>query len=127
MPRPHWRKMTWVIIIWCVLILVWMVAGGSSAQDANDCANEVTESARQLCEDATDVGTGIGVALIGFLGFVGFVFLSLIWFMTRPKGRECPVCGENVKKGHTVCPSCKYDFAAAAPGGAPPDPSSSAS
>lgn len=122
--------MTWVIIIWCVLILVWMIAGGSSAQDVNDCASEATESARQLCEDATDVGTGIGVILIGFLGFLGFVFLSIIWFMTRPRGRDCPVCGDKVKKGNTACPNCGHDFAAvagqppAAPAAAPPPPSS---
>ncbi|MGH2981676.1 MAG: zinc ribbon domain-containing protein [Solirubrobacterales bacterium] len=34
--------------------------------------------------------------------------------MTRPRGRDCPSCGENVKKGQTACPDCGYDFAAAA-------------
>jgi hypothetical protein len=106
MPRPHWRKMTWVLIIWSVLILIWAIGGGAS----NDCGSETTQTAKDACE----AGTGIGVALILFIGFIGFVFLSLIWLMTRPKGRDCPVCGEKVKRGQTKCPHCGHDFAAAA-------------
>jgi hypothetical protein len=98
--------MTWVLIIWSALILIWAIGGGAS----NDCASEPT----QLEQDACEAGTGLGVALILFIGFIGFVFLSLIWLMTRPSGRDCPVCGEKVKKGQTKCPSCAHDFAAAA-------------
>lgn len=107
MPRPHWRKMTWVLIIWSALILIWAIAGGSSA--GNECASKTAKLSREACE----AGTGIGVALILFIGFVGFVFFSLIWFMTRPRGRDCPVCGERVKKGKTTCKKCGHDFAAA--------------
>lgn len=106
MPRPHWRKMTWVLIIWTVLIVVWMVAGAAG----NDCASETTN----LNESACAAGTGIGVAIVGLIGFFGFVFLSIIWFMTRPKGRDCPVCGETVKRGQTRCDNCGHDFASAA-------------
>jgi len=98
--------MTWVLIIWSVLILLWAISGGA----ANDCASETTKLNREACE----AGTGIGVALILLIGFFGFAFFSLIWFMTRPKGRLCPACGERVKKGRTACPSCGHDFAAAA-------------
>lgn len=105
MPRPHWRKMTWVLIIWCVLILVWAIAGGAS----NNCSEETTKLNQNACE----AGTGIGVALILLIGFFGFVFLGLIWLMTRPRGRTCPVCGEIVKKGLTTCPKCRHDFASA--------------
>ena len=31
------------------------------------------------------MGTGIGVGIIVFIGFMGFIVLALIWFMTRPK------------------------------------------
>ena len=108
MRRPHWRKMTWVLIIWSVPILVWAIAGAGGS----DCGSEAT----QLNQEACEAGTGIGVALILFIGFFGFVFFSLIWLMTRPKGRQCPACGERVKKGVTACPSCGHDFAAAARG-----------
>jgi hypothetical protein len=106
LPRPHWRKMTWVLIIWCLIILIWAIAGGAS----NNCSEQATKLNQNACE----AGTGIGVAIILLIGFFGFVFLGLIWLMTRPRGRTCPVCGEVVKKGLTSCPKCGHDFAAAA-------------
>ena len=97
-----WRKMTWVVIAWTVLILVWIITGAA----ANECADEVDQLSREACE----AGTGIGVALIALIGFFGFVFLSIIWFMTRPRTRDCPRCGSDVKKGVMTCKSCGYDF-----------------
>jgi predicted nucleic acid-binding Zn ribbon protein len=105
---PRWRKMTWVVILWCALILVWAIAGAS--HHAASCTNKELLSAKS-CEEAVNVGKGIGVAIVLFIGFIGFVFFSLIWFMTRPKKRDCPACGYSVKKGITVCSNCKYDFA----------------
>jgi hypothetical protein len=100
-----WRKMTWVLIIWSAVILVWALAGGMSASD---------KCATQVYENACNAGVGLGVGLILFIGFIGFVFFSLIWFMSRPRTRECPACGNDVKRGRTTCASCGYDFAAAA-------------
>lgn len=114
MRRPHWRKMTWVLIAWSALILVWAIGGGTSA--ANDCAKQTGDAylSAHAAQEACNTGTGIGIAAIVILGFIGFVVLSLIWFMTRPKGRDCPACGTNVKRGHIRCGSCGHDFAAAA-------------
>jgi uncharacterized membrane protein YtjA (UPF0391 family) len=118
---PRWRKMTWLFVIVNALFLVWIIVGVSD-RPSKDCA-----PGDQLCIDASDAGTGIGVALIIFLWFIVFVVLSLIWFMTRPKRRVCPACGEDVKKGRTTCSKCGHDFAAAlAPvtstSGASPEP-----
>jgi len=111
----RWRKMTWVLLGWCVLILIWAVAGGASNNSRSYCeAHPSAYLSQKACEEAHNVGTGLGVALILFIGFIGFVFLSLIWLMTRPKRRTCPVCGEDVKRGLTVCGNCGHDFAAAA-------------
>lgn len=82
---PKWRKATWALVIWCVLILVWAISGAA----ANDCASG---------DSACEAGTGIGVALILLMGFFGFVFLSFIWLMSRPKNRQCPQCGNDVKR-----------------------------
>jgi len=106
-----WRKMTWALIVWTGLILVWMVEGGSSA--ASECAKETGDGflSASDAQAACEAGAGLGVLFIALIGFFGFVFLSLIWFMTRPKTRDCPRCGNDVKKGVMVCKSCGYDFA----------------
>lgn len=71
----RWRKMTWVLIIWCALILAWAIGGAAS----NDCAAD---------DDACAAGTGLGVLVILFVGFFGFMFFAVIWFMTRPRDRR---------------------------------------
>jgi hypothetical protein len=105
-----WRKMTWALWVWSALIVVWMVGGGGSA--ASNCATQAGDEflSAQQAQEACQAGVGLGVAAIALFGFVGFVFLSIIWFMTRPKRRACPRCGDNVKSGVTVCSSCEFDF-----------------
>ena len=99
-----WRKITWVVLLWCGLIIAWMIGGAGAA----DCASETDETSRAACE----AGAGLGVMFIALIGFFGFVFLSVIWFMTRPRVKPCPRCGEDVKKGRMVCKECGYDFRA---------------
>jgi hypothetical protein len=94
----RWRKMTWALIIWSALIVVWMISAGG-----NDCDSAASQSG---CE----AGTGIAILLIAFIGFFGFIFLTAIWFMTRPRGRPCPRCGEHVKTGVMACGRCDFDF-----------------
>jgi hypothetical protein len=109
----RWRKMSWAILVWTAIFVVWTVAGTSgTGNEIDECVAEGVLS-RSECEAAIGVGTGIGVTLIWLLWFVGFIVLSIIWFMTRRRGRLCPACGEDVKKGGTTCGSCGYDFAAA--------------
>jgi lysylphosphatidylglycerol synthetase-like protein (DUF2156 family) len=112
MRLPRWRKMTWVIVVWCVVMALWIVGGIVSADSASNCT-EPSAISRSTCEDASDVGTGLGVIALWFVWFFGFIALSLIWFMTRPKGRTCPACGEKVARGLTACRGCGHDFAAA--------------
>ncbi len=110
MRLPRWRKMTWLIVVWCVVMAAWIVGVIASADPSSQCAHDAYRSA---CEAGSTAGAGIGVVALWFIWFFGFVILSLIWFMSRPKGRTCPACGEDVKRGFTVCPSCQFDFAAA--------------
>jgi uncharacterized membrane protein YtjA (UPF0391 family) len=104
---PRWRKMTWTFLVVNALFLVWIIAGVSD-RASKDCAPN-----DDLCINASDAGTAIGVGLIIFLWFFVFIVLSLVWLMTRPRSRTCPVCGEDVKKGLTTCRNCGHDFAAA--------------
>ncbi len=109
MRRPRWRKMTWVVVVWSVLMAVSIIAAIVSADPSSHCAHPGALS-KATCEDASNAGAGVGVAALWFIWFFGFIALSLIWFMTRPKGRECPACGERVKRGLTRCGSCGHDF-----------------
>jgi hypothetical protein len=100
----RWRKMTWVLNAWNLIFLIWTIAGISS-RASKSCA-----PSDSLCINASDAGTGIGVALIIVLWFIGFLVISIIWFMTKRSGRVCPHCGDDVKKGRTSCKKCGYDF-----------------
>ena len=112
---PHWRKMTWVLVIWTAIFAVWIIAGVSS-NDSNDrayCRAHIDHYfTMKDCLSASHAGTAIGAALIFILWFLGFVVLGLVWLMSRPRRRTCPHCGNDVKKGLTACKNCGYDFVA---------------
>jgi Protein of unknown function (DUF2510) len=76
------RKMTWVLIILTVIMAAWAIGGGIAA--GSEC-DEVRGGYQGAKEAGCEAGTAIGVGLIVLLWFMGFVVLSLIWFMTRPK------------------------------------------
>jgi hypothetical protein len=105
--RPHWRKMTWVILIFNAIMLIWVIAGAASGHPTN-CNGLST----QTCNDAYNAGKGIGVGILIVLWALGDVILGTIWLVTR--GRSCPVCGKGVRKGIVVCKSCGHDFRAIA-------------
>jgi hypothetical protein len=102
------------------LFLIWIIAG-TSDRPSKDCKADAILS-KSDCIAASDAGTAIGVGLIIFLWFLVFVVLSIIWFMTRPKQRTCPACGNDVKKGLTQCATCGHNFATAPMAIAPPPP-----
>jgi hypothetical protein len=80
--RPHWRKMTWALILWSALMLAWIIDAGVSA----DCSEQVGryQNAKQ---SGCEAGTGIGIALLITLWFFGFVVGGLVWFMSRPRAQ----------------------------------------
>ena len=106
--RPHWRKMTWVVLLFNAIMLVWLIAGVATATH-NPACNGLSQS---TCQAATDVGASIGAGLIIGLWLAGDVILGILWLVTH--GRSCPVCGKEVRRGVTVCKSCDYDFRGAA-------------
>ena len=113
--RPGWRKTTWLILIFNVLMLAWLVAGVGGAASSSNCSAITDELERSGCEAGTAIGTGIGAGLVIFLWVAGEIILGILWLVTnRKKTRECPACGRDVKKGLTACPSCSHDFVRAA-------------
>jgi len=113
--RTGWRKLTWAILAWNVLALVWLVAG--LANTADNCAGEFGD-ALDACQAGAAVGTTIGVTFILLVWALGDVILGVVWLVTRRPQRSCPVCGTTVAVGLTTCPSCGHDFRAAVTGSA---------
>lgn len=102
--------MTWLIFIFTGFMFAWMI-GGANANSDNCAEYALGSSSRSACEAGTNIGTGIGITVIFGLWFVGFIILSIVWFMTRPKRRTCPVCGNDVRKNKTICKKCGFNFA----------------
>jgi hypothetical protein len=109
MAMPKWRPFTWVILVINALFLIWIISG--IAGNSSNCSG-LSGQELDTCQSATAVGTGIGVAIIVVFWALVDVILGVIWLVTRRKGRSCPVCGNDVKRGLTRCSSCGYDFAA---------------
>jgi hypothetical protein len=107
----NFRPFTWVILAINVLFLAWVIGGIASSAAGQDCGSLSVEA----CTAAGQIGTGIGVALIIGLWVAVDLILGLLWLITRPKRRDCPVCGFAAKKGVTVCRNCGTSFAAARP------------
>lgn len=83
-----WRKMTWALIGWSALVIVGglALAGHTSNQLSSSC--EQTLDGGSLCQQ---VGSQAGAAQFDHIlkiGVVGFLILSVIWFMTRPQSRR---------------------------------------
>ena len=63
-----------------------------------------------------DTANGIGIIFTFFFLAILNTVLYVLYRVTGTKKRECPACGQTVKKGLTVCPSCNFDFMKAAKG-----------
>lgn len=79
---PRWRKATWALVLFSVLMLVWIVGGVSSVSDNCDGLSGTDLTA---CQAGTAIGGGLGVTFLIIIWFIGFLVLGLIWLMSRPK------------------------------------------
>lgn len=81
---PRWRPLTWVVLAFNLLMLVWLVVGVNAASDqGKSCVD-------QVCEDANDVGTAIGAGVILFVWAAGAVILGVIWLVTNRSFQRGP-------------------------------------
>jgi uncharacterized membrane protein len=100
--------MTWTIWVWTIVCAVWIATGIANTGHVK-CSGNLSGSS---CHATMAVAAGIGVFLIFVIWLIVFLILSVIFFMSRNRGRTCPQCGEDVRKGQTRCRKCGYDYAA---------------
>ena len=81
----RWRKMTWVLVLWTVLMAVWIGVGSSQASGVPEDCKDNTYLSVETCNEAADAGTAIGVGLLVVFWMLGFFVLALIWLMSRPR------------------------------------------
>jgi hypothetical protein len=73
----RWRKSTWAVIAWTVVMLAWLV--WSVAATASSC--RATGGTPAEC----DTYTVIAAAVIGLIWLVGVLPLAGIWYATRAR------------------------------------------
>ena len=78
-PTKKKRVFLWVFLAVQVLFIIWIIGGASSGGDATDCGS----LSQQACNDAQDIGTGIGVVLIIVLWMVVDFLLAIIYGVYR--------------------------------------------
>ena len=115
----RWRVMTWLVLAFNLLMLIWLVAGvGGAAQEGiTDCAG-LAGRALSNCEAGnagTAVGAGIGAAIIIFLWAMGDVILGVIWLVTRKKEPQTVIVQQVVRPPVATPPASPTDQPPAPP------------
>jgi len=104
---PRWRVFTWFILAFNAFMLAWVIDAIASYSSTCD---GLTGDTLTNCE-AGNVGVGLAATWLFVLWALGDVILGVLWLITRPRTRMCPVCGSGVSRGMTRCRRCGYDFA----------------
>jgi hypothetical protein len=81
-PAPAKKKkrvFLWVFLAVQLLFLIWIIAGASSGNDTSTCGT----LSQQACNDAQNVGKGIGVVIIVVLWMVVDFFMAVIYGVYR--------------------------------------------
>ena len=79
-PKKKKRIFMWFFLAVQILFLIWIIAGiAGNSGDATDCGS----LSQQACNDAADVGTGIGVFLILVFWVIVDVLLFIPWVIVK--------------------------------------------
>jgi hypothetical protein len=82
--------MTWVVLAFNLLMLIWLITGIGGAVQNTDCEKETTKALREACEAGTGIGTAIGAGIIVVLWALGDIILGVLWLVTGRLGRKAP-------------------------------------
>ncbi|MGW0424098.1 hypothetical protein [Streptomyces sp. NPDC003015] len=80
--RKRRRIFPWVFLAVQALFVIWISVGVNTAGDSNDCSG-LTGDALQLCRDAGNAGTAIGVGLVIALWVAADVILGISYLVFR--------------------------------------------
>jgi hypothetical protein len=120
--RPHWRKMTWVFIVWNVLLIAGIIAVIVLAPNSPNCDPDY---GRELCKEVVPSGAVILGGTLIVLWLLGDILFGLLWLVTIRRRRKCPSCGLPARRRAIRCKYCGHDLEAGmatAPAGWYPDP-----
>ncbi|MET8676580.1 hypothetical protein ABZW18_02990 [Streptomyces sp. NPDC004647] len=78
----------WVFLAVQLLFLVWIITGAASSSGTPAECSGLTGDDLQLCKDANDVGTAIGVGLIVVLWVAADFILAMTYLIYRLARRE---------------------------------------
>jgi hypothetical protein len=83
-----WRKMTWALIAWSTLVVLGglALAGHTSNQYSSACQHML--GAGGVCQQVGAQAASDQFGHIMKIGVIGFVVLSIVWFMTRPQNER---------------------------------------
>lgn len=82
-PRKRRRVFPWVFLAVQILFLIWVITGAASGSGTPAECRGRTGDALELCEDASDVGTAIGVGLMIALWAAVDIILGLAYIVFR--------------------------------------------
>jgi hypothetical protein len=84
--RVIWKKMTWVLILWCAIIAGWLI----TRVHANHCSMQHGSwfLGQQASRDACRIGARFNIGVMIMVGVAGFVILSLLWLIAPRRKPE---------------------------------------
>lgn len=83
-PKKKKRVFMWAFIAVQVLFILWLVGGVGGADSAAQCAGKTSEYFTQAdCEAASQVGTGIGAAIVLLLWAVVDFIMAVTYLIVR--------------------------------------------
>jgi hypothetical protein len=80
---PQWRKATWALAGWNVLMILWLATAARGIGELS-CAGE-TAAALAVCEAGVNVGLSLGLSFVLIVWVIGLVAFGLVWLSSRPR------------------------------------------
>lgn len=87
-PRKRHRVFLWVFLAVQLLFLAWVIVGATGASGTPEECRGLTGDDLDLCNDANDVGTTIGVGLVIGLWVAADFILALTYVLYRLASRQ---------------------------------------